>query len=84
MLNESNPLAAVFIGGMEGVREEFSRFAELYPERPTCAVSRPGGEASRLSSETQISSSVSNDEYDLSYPTLWTRFLRKLEPQSRD
>lgn len=80
MLNETNPLAAVFIGGMEGVREEFSRFSDLYPGRPTYAVRRPGGEAAQLSLEMEMASSVSDDESDLSYPTLWSGFLRQLNP----
>ncbi|CAL4858622.1 hypothetical protein [Microbacterium sp. MM2322] len=84
MLTETNPLAAVFIGGMEGVREEFSRFSDLFPGRPKYAVRRPGGEAAQLSLEAQrASSSVSDAENDISYPTLWNGFLRELDPDQR-
>lgn len=48
MLSETSPAAAVFIGGMDGIRDEAALFGELYPERPQFAVGRPGGEARRL------------------------------------
>lgn len=82
MLKETDPLAAVFIGGMEGIREEFSMFTDLYPGRPTFAVRRPGGEAAHLSSGHRAANDVPDDDFNLSYPTLWNRFLGELPPSS--
>ena len=48
MLGETEPAAAFFIGGMEGIPAEFELFTSLYVDRPTYAVGRPGGEAHDL------------------------------------
>jgi hypothetical protein len=48
MLVESEPCAAAFVGGMEGIPQEFSIFTELYQNAPIYAVGRPGGEARAL------------------------------------
>lgn len=45
MLTETDPAAAVFIGGMEGIPDELALFSELFPNRPTYPIGRPGGEA---------------------------------------
>lgn len=45
MLDESDPAAAIFVGGMEGILDEFEMFLERYPDRPTYAFGKPGGEA---------------------------------------
>jgi hypothetical protein len=52
MLQDNDVAAAIFIGGMEGIRAEFELFRQLYPARPTYALGRPGGEAAGL---TQLS-----------------------------
>lgn len=79
MLEETSPLAAVFIGGMDGIRDEFMRFTELYPTRPTFGPRRPGGEAARLHTTGLTHRSLDENEHDTSYPTLWSRFLREVE-----
>jgi hypothetical protein len=48
MLKESNPLGAIFVGGMDGLFEEYGLFHREYPERPCIPVRGPGGAASRL------------------------------------
>lgn len=50
MLGETEPAAALFIGGMEGIPVEFELFTRMYVDidRPTYAVGRPGGEAHGL------------------------------------
>jgi hypothetical protein len=48
MLEESQPSAAVFIGGMEGIQEEWHDFGRLRPGRPRLAVTAPGGSAAHL------------------------------------
>lgn len=49
MFGNLQPVAAIFIGGMEGVRQEFDLFTDLFPGRPVYPVARPGGEAASLS-----------------------------------
>lgn len=41
-------LAAVFIGGMEGIFEEYDLFTKLHPKSVVLAVSSPGGAAGEL------------------------------------
>lgn len=48
MLEETNPSAAVFIGGMSGIPDEFALFRDLFPDRPVYALGRPGGAARSL------------------------------------
>jgi hypothetical protein len=43
MLVETTPIAAIFIGGMEGVEEEFRLFRGYYPDRPVYCIGSPGG-----------------------------------------
>ncbi len=48
MLKESKPVAAVFIGGMEGISDEYNLFHKLYPASPVYAFKQPGGEARKI------------------------------------
>jgi len=48
MLKESNPLGAIFVGGMDGLYEEYQLFREEYPDRPCIPIKGPGGAANRL------------------------------------
>jgi SLOG cluster3 family len=48
MLTETQPDAAVFIGGMEGIAAELALFHELRPGAPAYPLGRPGGEARGL------------------------------------
>lgn len=51
MLKETNPVAAIFIGGMQGITTELDTFQTLYPQRRWYAIGRPGGEARGLGEE---------------------------------
>ncbi len=42
--------AAIFVGGMEGIQDEYNLFAELRPDIPCIPVSGPGGAAATLPS----------------------------------
>lgn len=42
--------AAVFVGGMEGIQDEYDLFAELRPDIPCIPVTGPGGAAAKLPS----------------------------------
>jgi hypothetical protein len=56
MLSRSDLIAAVFIGGMEGVEAEFDLFGRFHPEAKTLAVAAPGGAARQLAERIGISS----------------------------
>ena len=43
MLKEHNIFAGIFIGGMEGIEEEFNLFKEIYPENPIYLIGSSGG-----------------------------------------
>lgn len=48
MLRKSNPIGAVFVGGMDGLFEEFQLFHKEYPDRPCIPIKGPGGAAAQL------------------------------------
>lgn len=77
MLEETRPSAAVFVGGMDGIRDEFALFAELRPGAPTYPIGRPGGEARALaeSADTQLQGELSTSSI---YPALWRRVVEDL------
>jgi hypothetical protein len=78
MLNETEPIAACFIGGMEGIQTEYSLYTDLFPERPTYPVGRPGGEARSLLGrrDTALTSRLANDD---TYPALWRAVVGDLQ-----
>ena len=43
--------AAIFVGGMEGIHDEYSLFAEIWPNIPCIPVAGPGGAAKTLPSK---------------------------------
>jgi len=51
MLEETQPDAAIFIGGMEGIIEESSLFGQMFANRPQYPLGRPGGAARSLAAE---------------------------------
>jgi hypothetical protein len=48
MLSRDDLVEAVFIGGMEGIFEEYTLFTELHPKAKILAVPAPGGAARQL------------------------------------
>jgi SLOG cluster3 family len=78
MLAETSPTAATFIGGMEGITDEFEMFTRLYPEAPTYAAGRPGGEAARL---VEASPPSLRDELagNPRYPAVWRQVATDLQ-----
>lgn len=78
MFRETEPAAAVFIGGMEGIPVEFKLFQELFPGRPTYPIGQPGGEARALGqeAETPLRDRLLEDGV---YPELWRSVLNDLK-----
>ena len=78
MLNETEPIAACFVGGMEGIQTEYSLYTDLFPERPTYPAGRPGGEARALIGrrDTALTGRLANDD---TYPALWRAVVLDLQ-----
>lgn len=71
MLGETAPDAALFVGGMEGIRDEHRLFEELRPERRWYALGRPGGAATVLAAQTTTAEPLRQLLLrDSAYPTL--------------
>jgi hypothetical protein len=85
MLAETEPQAAVFVGGMAGVSEEWELFAADRPSSPRYPLAYPGGEARRLA-EAQFGGAATSDMHSLDrllatsplYPAVWRAVLRDL------
>lgn len=61
MFDSSNPFAgAVFVGGMDGIVDEYELFGAAHPGLPRCAVGAPGGASGDLARRH----SVGPDELD--------------------
>jgi SLOG cluster3 family len=54
MLSQEDLDAAVFIGGMEGILEEYELFTDLHPKSKIVPVPAPGGAARDLAAQLQI------------------------------
>jgi hypothetical protein len=78
MLDESMPAAAAFVGGMNGIADEFDLFGELRPQAPVYPLAGPGGEARRLLEE-MTEPPLSELRDGRVYPTVWNRVLDDLE-----
>lgn len=48
MINSTSPVGAVFIGGMEGILDEWHMFGELRPDCPRIPILGPGGAAAQF------------------------------------
>ncbi len=73
MLSESRFAAAVFIGGMDGVLEEFDIFRQLQPEAVVVPVASTGGAAIELASRLPNVDKDLVDDFD--YVALFHRHL---------
>jgi hypothetical protein len=91
MLESHGFVAGIFIGGMQGIEEEFQLFARLHPKAVVCPVASTGGAALRIFE--QQSSLPSDLRDDLDYVGLFHRQLgipaaelryRRLEDQPAD
>lgn len=73
MLQEAGPVAAILVGGMEGIAEEFEIFRQLYLERPIYAIGQPGGAASSL-----VQAGPPDLAEDLANSTAYSTLLRRV------
>jgi len=73
MISEKNYSCGVFIGGMEGVAEEFAMFRELQPNVRTFLIASTGAAAAMLYRE--YDARHPELETELTYPTLFRKIL---------
>ncbi len=78
MLRESKPVGAIFIGGMEGIRDEWEMFATLAPGRPRIALGAPGGASADLIAEASLPEKLRRELRSPHYPALARRILEHL------
>lgn len=69
--------AAIFIGGMEGISEEFRAFNHLYPKAPCYPIASTGGASLLLYRE--ISIDRQDLALELTYPTLFRKLLHEIK-----
>jgi hypothetical protein len=70
---ENDPVAGIFVGGMDGVRSEYEQFRSTFPWLPAYIFGAPGGEARALAQEEMAATSPSpltrqlaeSDRYDV-------------------
>jgi hypothetical protein len=79
MLADTDPVGAVFIGGMSGITDEFDLYQNLFPSRPVYPVGRPGGEARELVERAQ--SRVPDLLIADSYPALFRHVVADIAAQ---
>jgi hypothetical protein len=84
MLAETRPQAAVFVGGMTGIVDEWRLFGASRPGMPRYPLGYPGGEARRFTQEGASESTVGDDRLDRllatssRYPAVWRAVLEDL------
>jgi hypothetical protein len=78
MLTETAPVAAAFVGGMQGIRDEYNLFAEFRPGRVRYPLGRPGGAAAALAEESD-SPLRQQLTHAVVYPAIWQAVLMEIE-----
>ena len=66
MLSRKNLKAAVFIGGMNGVEEEYKLFEKFHPQAKILFVPSPGGAARQLAQRTKTLDTTYLDDVNFS------------------
>jgi hypothetical protein len=64
MLSRDDFSEAVFIGGMEGIFEEYALFSELHPKAKILAVPAPGGAARQLAERLGVKGETNLQDVD--------------------
>ena len=64
MLSRNDLATAVFIGGMEGILDEYSLFTEIHPGAKVLAVPAPGGAARQLAEKLGVASEADFQNVD--------------------
>jgi hypothetical protein len=73
--------AAVFIGGMEGIHDEYARFHKKHPRALCLPIASTGAAALELF--RQVADDRSELLNELTYPTLFRNIIREIEDRGR-
>jgi hypothetical protein len=77
MINDDNMVAAVFIGGMEGVEEEFKLFRDRHPGKPVFPIPTTGAAARIVFDPSLMDAELAVDlQCDVVYDLLFERIFR--------
>lgn len=84
MFADMTPAAAIFVGGMEGVVEEFQLLRDSHPQVLTYPVAKPGGEAANLVEQAPSSIRQTLRDSDI-YPTIFRKVVDDISshPEAR-
>lgn len=77
MLKEMKPIAAIFIGGMEGVEDEFNLFVKIYPENPVYPIGSTGG-ATKILLEQKIIQPMKCQEWSFKWKYRFPEIINEL------
>jgi hypothetical protein len=75
MLRDSDPVGAIFIGGMEGIHDEWELFGELAPGHQRIALVAPGGASAELVEENELPEVLRREIGSPHYPALARRII---------
>ena len=71
-------VAALFVGGMEGIEEEYDYVKEISSQTPCIPITGPGGAAARLPEEDCVTLGLSKIHKSRSYPLLALRLINTI------
>lgn len=78
MFTQAQPVGAVFIGGMEGILDEWELFTRLAAGRPRLPVATPGGAAAQLVEQSDLPPELAAELSSPHYPALARRLVEHL------
>ena len=80
MLLETEPDVALFVGGMDGIPDEYALFGQLRPGSPRYALGGPGGAAREIALQDVRTPLQDDLAHGVVYPALARRILLEVEP----
>ena len=78
MIRSKQYVGALFVGGMEGIGEEYAMVKELLPQTPCVPVAGPGGAAAKLPMGDCEALGLAAFERSRAYPYMALRFVEAL------
>jgi hypothetical protein len=78
MLAETRPNGGLFVGGMEGIIDEWDLFAQIRPGRLRFPLGAPGGASVRLAQHTGAEGQFDIDLFSPHYPALAWQLVEQL------
>jgi hypothetical protein len=78
MLSETSPVGGLFVGGMEGILDEWDVFGRIRPGYPRFALGAPGGAAVRLLERVGPATITDVDLFSRRYPSLARQLVEDL------